>query len=181
MEHSKVEESLEKIFEGAGAYGFDNLNLMLYMDMKTWLPDDLLSKVDRMSMAASLEARVPFLDHRLVEYAFSLPSSVKLKGTTGKYILKRAAEKYLPKSVVYRQKMGFGVPLGPWFRQELKPLLMDTLRSSKFRNRGYFNPVKVEALLQEHMSGKKDHHLLLYGLLLVELWHRRFLDEGGER
>ena len=180
MEHSKVEESLERIFEGAEPYGFDNLNLMLYMDLKTWLPDDLLSKVDRMSMAASLEARVPYLDHRLVEFAFSLPSSMKLRGSTGKYILKKAAQKYIPREIINRQKKGFAVPLGPWFRKELKPLLMDTLHSEKFRKRGYFNQAKTEDLLQEHMSGKKDHHLLLYGLLLVELWHRRFLDSSED-
>ncbi len=132
MEQSKVEESLERIFEGAEPYGFDNLNLMLYMDLKTWLPDDLLNKVDRMSMAASLEARVPYLDHRLVEFAFSLPSSVKLKGGVwGSIILKKAAQKYIPREIINRQKKGFAVPLGPWFRKELKPLLMDILRSQK--------------------------------------------------
>jgi asparagine synthase (glutamine-hydrolysing) len=177
MENSKVEESLEKIFEGAEPYGFDNINLMLYMDLKTWLPDDLLSKVDRMSMAASLEARVPYLDHRLVEFAASLPSSMKIKGNVGKYILKKAAQKYLPSEIINRQKKGFAVPLGPWFRKELKPLLIDTLHSEKFQKRGYFDIAKTEELLQEHMSGQKDHHLLLYGLLLVELWHRRFIDE----
>jgi len=177
MEHSKVEESLEKIFEGADGYGFDNLNLMLYMDLKTWLPDDLLSKVDRMSMAASLEARVPYLDHRLVEFAFALPSSMKLRGSTGKYILKKVASKYLPKEIINRRKMGFGVPLASWFRKELRPLLVDTLHSEKFQKRGYFNIAKTEEILQEHLSGQKDHHLLLYGLLLVELWHRRFIDE----
>jgi asparagine synthase (glutamine-hydrolysing) len=177
MEHSKVEESLERIFEGAEPYGFDNLNLMLYMDLKTWLPDDLLNKVDRMSMAASLEARVPYLDHRLIEFAFSLPSSMKLRGSTGKYILKKAAQGYVPRDIINRRKKGFAVPLGPWFRQELKPLLVDILHSEKFQKRGYFNTAKVEEVLQEHMTGRKDHHLLLYGLLLVELWHRRFIDE----
>jgi asparagine synthase (glutamine-hydrolysing) len=176
MEHSKVEESIERIFESAEPYGFDNFNVMLYMDMKTWLPDDLLNKVDRMSMAASLEARVPYLDHRLVEFAFSLPSSMKLRGGVSKYILKRAAQKYLPKDIIYRQKKGFAVPLGPWFRKELKPLLVDTFHSEKFQKRGYFNLAKTEQLLQEHLSGRQDHHLLLYGLLLVELWHKRFVD-----
>jgi len=124
-----------------------------------------------------LEARVPYLDHRLVEFAFSLPSSMKLRGSTGKYILKKAAAKYLPKEIINRKKMGFGVPLASWFRKELKPLLVDTLHSEKFKKRGYFNTTKSEEVLQEHMNGKKDHHLLLYGLLLVELWHRRFIDE----
>jgi asparagine synthase (glutamine-hydrolysing) len=177
MEQSKVEDCLERLFESAEPYGFDNFNLMLYLDLKTWLPDDLLNKVDRMSMAASLEARVPYLDHRLVEFAFGLPSGVKLRQGEGKYILKKAAEKYLPKEIIYRQKKGFAVPLGPWFRNELKPLLVDMLRSEKFRNRGYFNMAQTEKLIEEHMSGRKDHHLILYGLLLVEMWHRRFIDE----
>ncbi len=176
MENSKVEETLERIFAEAEHYKFDNLNLMLYLDLKTWLPDDLLNKVDRTSMAASLEARVPYLDHRLVEFAYSLPSSVKLKGGIGKYILKRAAAKYIPRDIINRRKKGFAVPLGPWFRKELKPLLLDILRSDSFKQRGYFKMDQVEAMVQEHMSGQQDHHLLLYGLLLVELWHREFID-----
>jgi asparagine synthase (glutamine-hydrolysing) len=130
-------------------------------------------------MAASLEARVPYLDHRLVEFAFLLPSSMKLRGNTGKYILRKAAEKIIPDEIINRPKQGFGVPLGPWFRKELKPLLVDTLHSVKFKERRYFDLVKTEQLIQEHMSGRQDHHLILYGLLLVELWHRRFLD-GSE-
>jgi len=105
-----------------------------------------------MSMAASLEARVPYLDHRLVEFAFGLPSGVKLRQGEGKYILKQAAQKYLPKEIIYRQKKGFAVPLGPWFRHELKPLVVDLLRSDKFKNRGYFNPAQTEKLIGEHMS-----------------------------
>jgi len=176
MEHSKVEETLETIFEKAAPYKFDHLNLMLYMDLKTWLPDDLLNKVDRTSMAASLEARVPYLDHRLVEFAYSLPSSVKLKGGVGKYILKRAAAKYIPKEIINRHKKGFAVPLGPWFKKELKPLLLDILGSDSFKKRGYFNQTRVNEIVQDHMTGRQDHHLLLYGLLLVELWHRKFVD-----
>jgi asparagine synthase (glutamine-hydrolysing) len=120
---------------------------------------------------------VPYLDHRIVEFAYGLPSSMKLRGNTGKYILKKAAEKYLPKGIINRKKRGFAVPLGPWFRKELKPLLVDILHSESFQKRGYFNIARTEDLLTEHMSGQKDHHLLLYGLLLVELWHRRFIDE----
>ncbi len=176
MENSKVEETLERIFEEAAPYKFDNLNLMLYMDLKTWLPDDLLNKVDRTSMAASLEARVPYLDHRLVEFAYSLPASVKLRGGIGKYILKRAAIKYIPREIINRRKKGFAVPLGPWFKKELKPLLMDILGSESFKKRGYFNQDKVNEVIHDHMTGKQDHHLLLYGLLLVELWHRQFVD-----
>jgi asparagine synthase (glutamine-hydrolysing) len=176
MERSNIEETMEKIFEEAVPYKFDNLNLMLYMDLKTWLPDDLLNKVDRTSMAASLEARVPYLDHRLVEFAYSLPSSVKLRGGIGKYILKRAAVKYIPRSIINRRKKGFAVPLGPWFKKELKPLLLDILGSDSFRNRGYFNQARVNEVVADHMKGRQDHHLLLYGLLLVELWHRQFVD-----
>ncbi len=179
MEHTNVAEIFERLYEGGEAHGFDSLNLMLYLDLKTWLPDDLLTKVDRMSMAASLEARVPYLDHRLVEFAFSLPSSMKLKGREGKYLLKRAARKYLPPEIITRQKQGFGVPLGPWFKKELKPLLMDTLTSERFKSRGLFDLGAVNRLIAEHMEGREDHHLLLYGLLLVELWHREFIDGPG--
>ncbi len=176
MEHTNLDEIFERLYEGAQTYGFDSLNMMLYLDLKTWLPDDLLNKVDRMSMAASLEARVPYLDHRLVEFAFSLPSSMKLKGGEGKYLLKKAAQKYLPKAIVYRKKQGFGVPLGPWFKNELKPLLMDTLNSERFKKRGLFDLGATNRLIAEHMEGKQDHHLLLYGILLLELWHRRYID-----
>lgn len=176
MEHTNLDEIFDQLYEGAQPYGWDAVNLMLYLDLKTWLPDDLLNKVDRMSMAASLEARVPYLDHRLVEFAFSLPSSMKLKGREGKYILKRAAQKYLPKDIIYRKKQGFGVPLGPWFKKELKPLLMDTLGSDRFKRRRLFDLKATDRLVAEHMSGKQDHHLLLYGLLLVELWHQEFVD-----
>ncbi|HVM32720.1 MAG TPA: asparagine synthase (glutamine-hydrolyzing) [bacterium] len=176
MEHTKVEEIFERLEAEAQAYRFDPLNDMLYLDLKTWLPDDLLTKVDRMSMAASLEARVPYLDQRLVEFAFSLPASMKLKGREGKYLLKKAALKYLPKDIIYRKKQGFGVPLGPWFKQELKPLLMDCLTSTQFKHRGLFDFAATQRLIAEHMEGKEDHHLLLYGLLLVELWQREFID-----
>ncbi|MGH7738950.1 MAG: asparagine synthase (glutamine-hydrolyzing) [bacterium] len=176
MEHTNLDEIFDRLYEGAQPYGWDAVNLMLYLDLKTWLPDDLLNKVDRMSMAASLEARVPYLDHRLVEFAFSLPSSMKLKGGEGKYLLKRAAQKYLPKDIIYRKKQGFGVPLGPWFKKELKPLLMDTLTSDRFKRRRLFDLKATDRLVAEHMSGKQDHHLLLYGLLLVELWHQEFVD-----
>ncbi|HET9870072.1 MAG TPA: asparagine synthase (glutamine-hydrolyzing) [bacterium] len=178
MEHNRPEEVFERLYEEAQPYGLDPLNLTLYLDLHTWLPDDLLNKVDRMSMAASLEARVPYLDHRLVEFAFSLPSSMKLKGGVGKYLLKRAAQKYLPREIIHRRKQGFGVPLGPWFRKELKPLLVDNLTSERFKRRGLFDLGTTNRLLAEHLEGREDHHLLLYGMLMVELWHQRFIDRS---
>jgi asparagine synthase (glutamine-hydrolysing) len=102
---------------------------------------------------------------------------MKLRGNSGKYLLKKAAQGYLPGSIIDRPKMGFAVPLGPWFRKELKPLLLDTLRSEAFQKRGYFDQAWTERLLEEHMEGRKDHHLLLYGLLLVELWHKKFIGD----
>ena len=113
MEQSKVEESLERLFESAEPYGFDNFNLMLYLDMKTWLPDDLLNKVDRMSMAASLEARVPYLDHRLVEFAFGLPSGVKLRNGEGKFILKKTAKNTCPRKSSTGKRRVLPCPWGP--------------------------------------------------------------------
>jgi asparagine synthase (glutamine-hydrolysing) len=154
----------------------DTLHQSLFLDLKTWLPDDLLAKVDRMSMAASLEARVPYLDHRLVEFVFKLPANLKIRNFNQKYILKQAARKYLPASIIQRSKMGFGVPLAAWFRNELKPLLLDTLNEDTLKRRGWFDPEASQRLIQEHLKGHADHHLLIYGMLLLEWWQQHFLD-----
>jgi asparagine synthase (glutamine-hydrolysing) len=169
-----VEESFAKVLEEASHRPGGDLNRMLYLDLKTWLPDDLLNKVDRMSMAASLEARVPYLDPRLVEFAFQVPEKLKVKGATGKYLLKEAARMYLPNDIVDRPKQGFAVPLAPWFRNELKPILMDTLSEDRLKRRGLFDPKGVQNLIQAHMSGKEDHHLILFGLLMIEWWYDEF-------
>jgi asparagine synthase (glutamine-hydrolysing) len=162
----------------AGSDATDPLSRMLYLDTKLWLPDDLLARGDKMSMAASLEARVPLLDHRLVEFAASLPPDLKLRRLARKYLLKKVARRWLPGPVVDRKKQGFPMPMSLWFRGEARPFVRDHLSPSTVRRRGLFDPTYVERLLVEHEAGTADHGGLIWGLLGVELWHRLFLDAG---
>ncbi|HVP39276.1 MAG TPA: asparagine synthase (glutamine-hydrolyzing) [Candidatus Saccharimonadales bacterium] len=155
------------------------LHQMLYTDTKVWLPDDLLMKMDRMSMGASLEARVPLLDHLLVEFAATLPPGFKLRGLRGKRMLKQWAREMLPREVVERRKVGFTVPVGEWFRGGLREALRDALLSPRARARGYFNPARVEILIQEHLSGARDHARALWTLMQLEAWHRMFVDAAS--
>ncbi|MES2663771.1 MAG: asparagine synthase (glutamine-hydrolyzing), partial [Pseudomonadota bacterium] len=149
---------------------------MQYVDVKSWLVDDLLIKADRMSMAASLELRVPFLDHRLMEWAAGLPSSYRLKNGETKYLLKKALEPWLPRSVLYRKKQGFPTPLKVLFRGELSNWVRDLLLSSKCLNRGFFDSVKIEQMLLEHQNKKRDWHRVLWLLAVFELWNQNYLD-----
>jgi asparagine synthase (glutamine-hydrolysing) len=152
------------------------LNRMLYVDTKLWLPDDLLARGDKTSMAASLEARVPLLDHKLVEFAASLPPNLKVKGLTRKYLLKRVGQAWLPPEIIRRRKMGFPMPMSVWFRKEARSFLRDALSPSVLRRRELFNPASVEKLLRDHETGFADHGSILWGLLSLELWHRVFMD-----
>jgi asparagine synthase (glutamine-hydrolysing) len=149
---------------------------MLYADTKVWLPDDLLMKMDKMSMAASLEARVPFLDHKLVEYAVGLPLRQKLEGLQGKGILRRLARDVLPEEIIKRKKVGFVVPINVWFRGELKPLLESMLFSPRFVDRGFFDSRYIRKLVKEHTEGRLDHRRELWTLLNLEMWIRTFID-----
>lgn len=153
---------------------WDPLSRMLYFDMKTWLVDDLLIKADRMSMATSIELRVPFLDHRLVEAAAAIPSYYKIHGTKTKFILKKALEGLLPKNILRRRKMGFPTPLKIMFRSELFDYACETLLSQQAIGRGYFDRNRVERLLLDHRSGKAANHREIWQLLVLEEWHRRF-------
>jgi len=152
------------------------LNRMLYVDTKLWLPDDLLARGDKTSMAASLEARVPFLDHKLVEFAASLPPHMKVKRLVRKYLLKKVARQWLPPEVIDRKKEGFPMPFSLWFRNEARSYLHDLLSPATVKHRGLFNPAYVQKLLNDHDTSIADHGHLLWGLLSVELWHRVFLD-----
>ena len=152
------------------------LHRMLYVDTKLWLPDYLLLRGDKMSMANSLEARVPLLDHKLVEFAAALPPHMKLRRMTRKYLLKRVASTLLPDSIVHRKKKGFPIPIYDWFRRELRPFVRDTLSPEALKRRGLFDPAYVGKLLDEHESGFADHGLLIWGLMGVEFWHRQFID-----
>jgi asparagine synthase (glutamine-hydrolysing) len=152
---------------------------MLYLDVKTWLPFNILEYQDKMSMMASLEARVPLLDHELVEYASSLPFSLKVRGTTTKYVLKKAAERILPREIVHRKKQGFMVPIGIWVREDLKEMIGDLLSEASVRRRGYFDAAAVAGILREHREGRRDFSHQIWVLLMLEVWHRVFRDGGG--
>lgn len=152
------------------------IDATLFVDIMTYLPGDLLVKIDISSMANSLEARSPFLDHKLMEFAASIPSNLKLKGWTTKYLLKKALTKILPKDILNRRKAGFGVPIGTWFRQELKDYAYDILLSEKSLKRGYFKKEAIKRILDEHTKGKIDHGARIWSLINFELWHQMFID-----
>lgn len=145
-------------------------------DIMTYLPNDLLVKVDIATMAVSLEARSPFLDHHVIEFAASLPERLKLRGLTTKYLLKRVLKKLLPAENLQRRKMGFGVPIGHWFRGKLQPFLRETLLSEKALNRGLFRPQAVSRLVELHTHSERDYSHQLWTLLMLELWFERFID-----
>jgi asparagine synthase (glutamine-hydrolysing) len=149
---------------------------MQSLDTRLYLAEDILTKVDRASMAVSLEVRAPFLDPRVAEYAASLPIGYKLRGRTTKYILKRAVEDLLPPFVTRRGKKGFGVPVAEWLKGKLRPLARDLLSRERIRKAGLFNPAYVQRLQDEHESGVANHHKLLWTLLMFELWHESFIE-----
>jgi asparagine synthase (glutamine-hydrolysing) len=152
------------------------LSSLQHLDIKAYLPLDILPKVDRMSMAHSIEARVPLLDHEVMEFAATIPPELKLRQGTGKYIFKRALRGVLPPPILTRAKKGFAIPLGRWFRGRLGEFVRDLLLSSRARQRGVFRPAAVEALLARNDRGRDlDFHL--WTLISFELWARRFLDE----
>lgn len=144
-------------------------------NMRSYLPDDLLIKADRCSMQASLEARAPFLDHELAEFAATIPFNLKLKGARSKHILKEAARGTLPDNIIDRKKHGFGVPLGAWLRRDMRPL-RELLLSRRARERGLLEMSAVERLIAEHESGARDRNRQLWALLTLEEWHRQFVD-----
>jgi asparagine synthase (glutamine-hydrolysing) len=152
---------------------------MMRFDFETYLPEDILTKVDRMSMAHSIESRVPLLDHEVVTFAASLPSQMKLHAGERKRVLKRVAASVLPAEVLARRKQGFGVPLNTWFRSSLREFVIDTLQSRLTRQRGYFQPRFIDRVLGEHLVGRRDHSLRLWQLVMFELWHRRYLDHSS--
>jgi asparagine synthase (glutamine-hydrolysing) len=160
----------------------DPLSRMQYLDLKTYLPGDVLCKVDRMSMATSLEVRSPLLDHVFVEWAVSLAPKWRMRMGQPKYVLKKVAERLgVPSQVLYRPKQGFALPLVHWFREQLKDELPELLLDSRALQRGYFDPKAVRRVLDEHSRGRFDHSGLIWQLLIFELWHRNFLANAGEK
>lgn len=156
----------------------DPLSLVQYLDMKTYLVGDILTKVDRASMAHSLEVRVPLLDHELVGWVSGLPASMKLRQQEGKYILKKSLEPYLPHEVLYRNKMGFAVPLASWFRGPLRERVRTALLGDTLANTGIFNIAFVKKMLDQHQSGRRDYSAPIWTLLMFEAFLRNTLSEG---
>jgi asparagine synthase (glutamine-hydrolysing) len=148
----------------------------MYVDFRTYLPDDIMTKVDRMSMAVSLEAREPLLDHPLLERAAMVPASLKLRNGQTKYLLRRLLERRVPRAILERKKQGFAAPIGEWLRGPLAAMTGDLLTDGRLRARGLFQQSDVERLWNDHRSGRADHRHRLWQLLMLELWFRQFVD-----
>jgi asparagine synthase (glutamine-hydrolysing) len=151
-----------------------------WADIHTYLPDDLMVKVDVASMAHGLESRSPLLDHVFLEWAMTIPEDVKMAGGVTKSLFKKAMEPYLPQELLYRPKMGFGAPIDHWFRAELKDMAYDVLLSPSATARNIFRRDYVQQLLDEHVSGRHNHHSRLWALLMLELWFRMWVDQPAE-
>ena len=145
-------------------------------DIRTYLVDDILAKVDRASMAYSLEARVPLLDHRVVEFAARLPMGLKVRGGETKHLLRKVLYRHVPKELIDRPKMGFGIPVNRWLRNELRPLLDEYLNGERVRREGFLRPEGVDRVVREHLSGRRDHQYRLWALLVFGMWRERYLD-----
>ncbi|HEY2847736.1 MAG TPA: asparagine synthase C-terminal domain-containing protein, partial [Pyrinomonadaceae bacterium] len=154
------------------------LSEMIYLELKLRLPELLLMRIDKVTMANSIETRVPFLDHHLVEFAASIPSRYKVSHRIGKYILKRALEPLLPDDILYAQKRGFGAPIREWFRSELLEQMESHFFASPLAKRDLFDMTFVRRLLDEHVSGKRDWSFQLWTLLNLGLWYERWIDQG---
>ena len=153
----------------------DEIERMQYLDMNFYMAEDILTKVDRASMAVSLETRAPFLDPRVGQFAASLPLDYKLRGNKGKYILKRAVKDLLPKTILTRSKKGFGIPIAEWLKGRLNPLVHDLLSPARLKDQGLFEPAFVQTLIAEHEKGIASHHKQLWTLLVFQLWYDNFL------
>jgi asparagine synthase (glutamine-hydrolysing) len=172
-----------RVFEQVLAKARDRspLKRMLYADLKIWLPDNLLLRGDQMTMAASIEERVPFLDHKLVELAARIPGRLLARGFRTKRLFRQALRPYLPEEILRRPKVGFTVPIGPWFRKPLQSLVADLVLSPEARSRGYFNPAQMETFVREHFDGVRDRQKQLWTLVNFELWCRQRKTGVGSR
>lgn len=174
----KSKDVLHPLLETLGRLpeGVSKLNKMLYLEAKHFLIDHNLNYTDKMTMAVGVEGRVPFLDKDLVDFACSLPEHLKQNGVTGKYILKRTMEQYLPEDIIYRPKTGFGAPLRRWLQIELKGLVDDALSEVNIRRRGIFNYEEIKKLIENDRSGKIDASYTIFGIICLEMWMKQFID-----
>jgi len=163
------------------AKSFDSLAQQQYVDIKSYLPDDILTKVDRMSMAVSLEARVPLLDHRIVEFAMNLPPHMKLNGSRTKSILRNAVKRLVPDLVLEKPKQGFSIPMKHWLRSSLKPMMLDLLSKDSLNKQGYFDHQVVATWIKDHLDGRTNHSHRLWALMVFEMWYRNEQVFVGDR
>ncbi|MDQ3000598.1 MAG: asparagine synthase (glutamine-hydrolyzing) [Fibrobacterota bacterium] len=154
----------------------NGLSRLQYLDTKVYLPEDIMTKVDRMSMANSLETRAPLLDYNVAEFAATIPPEMQMKDGKGKYILRKLAARFLPPEVLTKKKQGFAIPREKWFQGELRSYAREILTSSRFNGRGYFRPERVDAMLKEHDKGTRDYSMWIWSLINFELWSQAFLD-----
>ncbi|MEM9058653.1 MAG: asparagine synthase-related protein, partial [Pseudomonadota bacterium] len=169
-------EAVEVLRDHAlGAPTDDPLSLVQYLDFKTYLPGDILTKVDRASMAHSLEVRVPLLDHTFVDWVSGLAPTLKLRGREGKFIFKKALEPVLPHDILYRPKMGFAVPIGAWFRGPLADRVRGAVLGPALADTGIFDTAFLERMLREHQAGQRDHSSALWALMMFEGFQRRVM------
>jgi len=172
--HSPLGSHIERLFEKAGER--HPLNKSLYVDTRSYLCDNILTKVDRMSMAVSLEARVPYLDTELVELAFAMPAELKIQRGETKMLLKKVAARHLPRDCVYRPKEGFSIPIKHWLTTTLRPLMEELLARKRIREQGIFQVERVEQLKQEHCSGRSNHSHILWALIMFQSWQQRWVE-----
>ena len=178
VEGAEARQSLQRIQQDVSS--LDALTQMLYVDTRGNLPDDLLMVGDKTAMANSLEARVPFLDYRIVEFAESLPAHFKIRGLTGKYLHKKAVEKWLPREMVYRKKKGFSNPVNQWLRAQMREFVRDLLLGQSAGVGQYFERSYIQRLVADHEAGLQNYQRHIYLLISFEMWHRRFIASPGE-
>jgi asparagine synthase (glutamine-hydrolysing) len=159
----------------------DRLSRLQYLDTRQYLPDDILVKVDRTTMAHSLESRAPLLDHTLVSYVATLPPTYKLRDGVTKYLFRKMVAKYLPPSALTKKKQGFGIPRERWFRADLKEYARERLLDSRAVERGYFDRDVLDRMLKHHLTGRRDYGGWIWCLLVLEEWHRAFIDPATRR
>ena len=154
----------------------DSVNRALYCDIKNYLPEDILAVTDRLSMHHALEVRVPFLDHKFMEFCATIPADLKTRWLQKKYLLKRASRSYLPKEVIRHRKQGFVGPMTSWLKGELKPLVQNTLAEPNLAKHGYLNPATVKRVLDEHFSGREIHDTLIWSMVIFQVWFERYIE-----